>query len=297
LFQTRDDARKALVLFDPSLNKPIVERVYAVHCEFTLTNMIPAINDRYFIAHFVGWVIKSLMIRDQVVCWVISISWELIEIVFTHWLPNFAECWWDQWILDVLICNGLGIYVGHKLCNYLEVRRYKWSGVRDLTTVWGKFQRVLLQFTPERWTKVSWAYTSSFGRFVTLHVIVIFFQLEELNAFFLKHILWVPPESYLNMVRLAIWSAITLPSTRQVYAYITDPKCKRIGNQTFLIFIILATEFLIIVKFGKGMFTTPMPDSVYDGLLAALCVYAIFFCFVLRSILARRHEDPSKKVD
>ncbi len=55
---------------------------------------------------------------DLMFCWTLSIGWELIEIVFTYALPNFAECWWDQWILDVLLSNGLGIYVGHRLAMY-----------------------------------------------------------------------------------------------------------------------------------------------------------------------------------
>jgi hypothetical protein len=25
-----------------------------------------------------------------------------------HMLPNFNECWWDSWVLDVAICNSLG---------------------------------------------------------------------------------------------------------------------------------------------------------------------------------------------
>ena len=39
------------------------------------------------------------------------------------------ECWWDQVFLDVLICNGLGIYVGRKLCDYLEFKQYSWTYV------------------------------------------------------------------------------------------------------------------------------------------------------------------------
>lgn len=27
-----------------------------------------------------------------------------------HMLPNFKECWWDSWILDVLLCNAAGRY-------------------------------------------------------------------------------------------------------------------------------------------------------------------------------------------
>ena len=45
---------------------------------------------------------------DRVLLWTTSIVWEFVEIATSYYIPNFAECWWDQWILDVLICNGLG---------------------------------------------------------------------------------------------------------------------------------------------------------------------------------------------
>ena len=63
----------------------------------------------------------------MLICWVISIQWELIEILFQHMLPNFAECWWDQWVLDVLLSNALGIYLGCKLAKYLEMKEYRWG--------------------------------------------------------------------------------------------------------------------------------------------------------------------------
>jgi hypothetical protein len=30
-----------------------------------------------------------------------------------HMLPNFNECWWDSWVLDVLVCNSLGGCLTH----------------------------------------------------------------------------------------------------------------------------------------------------------------------------------------
>ena len=41
-----------------------------------------------------------------------SILFELMEKTFKHYLPNFNECWWDSWVLDVAICNALGIVTG-----------------------------------------------------------------------------------------------------------------------------------------------------------------------------------------
>lgn len=48
------------------------------------------------------------MIRDWALLWVLSIGFELMELTFQHMLPNFNECWWDSWILDVALCNLLG---------------------------------------------------------------------------------------------------------------------------------------------------------------------------------------------
>ena len=44
----------------------------------------------------------------------------MLEYSLEHQLPNFAECWWDHWVLDVVVCNGLGIYLGIKTLGILE---------------------------------------------------------------------------------------------------------------------------------------------------------------------------------
>lgn len=98
--------------------------------------------------------------------------------MFAHLLPNFVECWyvstfflfeyslihhplisinrWDAIVLDILLCNGLGIWVGMKLCQYLEMREYKWESIKDIHSTSDKIKRAVLQFTPESWTHVRW---------------------------------------------------------------------------------------------------------------------------------------------
>lgn len=63
--------------------------------------------------------------------------WEITELAFAHLLPNFIECWWDALILDVLICNGLGIWCGLKICRVLEMREYKWESIKDIHSTTG----------------------------------------------------------------------------------------------------------------------------------------------------------------
>ena len=55
---------------------------------------------------------------------------QVTEVFFTHLLPNFKECWWDAFGLDVLICNGMGIFMGMQICRWLEMRDYHWESVR-----------------------------------------------------------------------------------------------------------------------------------------------------------------------
>lgn len=52
---------------------------------------------------------------------------ELMEITFRHWLPNFYECWWDHVILDIIVCNTGGILVASYLMKKYGMKEYKWS--------------------------------------------------------------------------------------------------------------------------------------------------------------------------
>jgi Phosphatidyl serine synthase len=51
---------------------------------------------------------KALILRNTTMLWGLSIAFELMELTFQHMLPNFNECWWDSWILDVAVCNFIG---------------------------------------------------------------------------------------------------------------------------------------------------------------------------------------------
>lgn len=137
--------------------------------------------DIFAFGHFGGWAMKALLIRSYGLCWTISITWELTEVLlmfqtqsltiiqplqtvsllairkmflfwflpvvdlimqptsilnsqlfFMHLLPNFAECWWDQVILDILLCNGGGIWLGMTVCRFLEMRTYSWASIKSV---------------------------------------------------------------------------------------------------------------------------------------------------------------------
>ena len=69
-------------------------------------------------AHVLGWFGKAVAIRDWGLLWAYSIAFELCELTFEHWQPNFNECWWDMWVWDVMICNLSGICAGMWLVKF-----------------------------------------------------------------------------------------------------------------------------------------------------------------------------------
>lgn len=53
---------------------------------------------------------------------VISVGFELCELSLSHMLPNFNECWYDSWVLDVAVCNTLGIFLGMATVRWLDCK-------------------------------------------------------------------------------------------------------------------------------------------------------------------------------
>jgi hypothetical protein len=65
-------------------------------------------------------ILQALIIRDWALLWTLSVGFELMELTFQHMLPNFNECWWDSWVLDVAVCNFIGALWGHSFLSALH---------------------------------------------------------------------------------------------------------------------------------------------------------------------------------
>ncbi|XP_069133754.1 phosphatidylserine synthase 2-like isoform X2 [Argopecten irradians] len=268
LFQSASDARQLLTHFDDQLGKEMPEKAYGGNCFiYDPENADPFHNlwdklDGFVPTHFFGWWAKTLILRDWWLCTVISIMFELMEYTLEHQLPNFSECWWDHWIMDALVCNGLGIYIGLKTLNYLSMKPYHWRGMWNIPTYSGKIKRVALQFTPYSWTDFDWKPLSSLKRFFAMLGVIAIFLLAELNTFYLKFVLWVPPEHYLNFIRLALFLSMGAVALRETFQYLDDPACKKFGHQSWLIAAIIITEALVSLKFDWKTLSKPLPTHV-----------------------------------
>jgi phosphatidylserine synthase 2 len=67
-----------------------------------------------------------------------------------------------------------------------------------------------------------WEFLSSPRRLLSVLFICILVMLVDLNAFFIKFVLWIPPPHHLVLGRLFLWFLIGLPALRELYQFITD---------------------------------------------------------------------------
>uniref|UniRef100_A0A4W6DWV1 Phosphatidylserine synthase n=1 Tax=Lates calcarifer TaxID=8187 RepID=A0A4W6DWV1_LATCA len=239
IFLNWDQVKTLMYWLDPNLRYATREAdimEYAVNCTTITWERILSHFDIFAFGHFAGWAMKALLIRSYGLCWTISITWELTELFFMHLLPNFAECWWDQVILDILLCNGGGIWLGMTVCRFLEMRTYHWASIKEIHSTTGKIKRAVLQFTPASWTYVRWFDPkSSFQRLAGIYLFMILWQLTELNTFFLKHIFVFQASHPLSWCRILLIGVITAPTVRnsKSIAFLEALACMKFGHDLF----------------------------------------------------------------
>eukprot|EP00736_Rhodelphis_marinus_P008984 Rmarinus@m.23948 len=312
LMQSVHNARQFMRVYDDSLGVLPEEnfKLYAEDCRIYTPDhpesnfaIVRETFDLFSFGHFFGWFWKALIFRDWTLLWILSVFWEVLEITWQHLLPNFKECWWDHWILDVGVCNFLGMWLGMYTCSYLSRRQYNWTGVKEIPTMRGKLKRVAEQFTPFSWASYTWAAFHSYKRMLQVIFILVAMWIAELNAFFLKFVLWVPPHSMLNMWRLTICVFGMFPAVYEFYQYLR-PQCKRLGANLWIITIIAAVELMLIVKVSfedPDMYTPPVgapepvpsPQEVLWAWVIFLVVFNLGLILLFFSSDFRKAQGPT----
>jgi len=292
LQQDWDTVRAIIVWLDPKMGNYTIdsEKEYGVNCWDISAEKLYGHLDWFAFGHYWGWGMKALVIRHYGLLWSISVMWELTEMVFGHLLPNFYECWWDNLVLDVLICNGLGIFTGMQVCKFLEMREYKWESIKNISGAKGKFKRALLQFTPESWSAVRWLDPNSgYMRLIAVIQFMLIWQMVELNTFFIKHIFPMPAEHPICVFRILLFGLIACPATRQYYTYVTDPKCKRVGTQCWVFIMVGFSELILVIKFGLELFSQTQISKMVLWILLNIVV-SVAGVFASMEIYKWRHK-------
>jgi phosphatidylserine synthase 2 len=108
--------------------------------------------------------------------------------------------------------------------------------------------------------------------------LVAVFLLVEVNAFFLKYVLWVPPLNPLNTYRLCLFFLLGIPAVREYYIFIENDEVdlvNKLGPFAWLAAAVAFVETLVCIKFGHGMFPEPWPKITLQVWGAVTTVFAI----------------------
>ena len=160
----------------------------------------------------------------------------------------------------------LGIILGAYTCNYLYVSRLNWIYTKPnqagKVNCDSKMKVFIEKFKPNVWTRYDWGVFSSVQNYAVVIFYCFFVLAVDCNNFFLKFILWVPPNHKILSVRLFIWAFSAIGATKEYYEYFNNRYCKRIGPFIWLTCFTLLIEFSICFKFGRVMFHNPFPNYV-----------------------------------
>ncbi|KAK8512942.1 hypothetical protein V6N12_030350 [Hibiscus sabdariffa] len=152
---------------------------------------------------------------------------------------------------------GVGIWAGLHTVRYFDGRTYEWVGISRQPNIIGKVKQTLLLFTPAQWDRDEWQPLLGPWRFFQVLSLCIVFLTVELNTFFLKFCLWIPPRNPVIVYRLILWWLIAIPTIREYNSYLQDRKpVKKVGAFCWLSVAICIIELLICIKFGHGMFNS-----------------------------------------
>ena len=184
-------------------------------------NLLDAM-DMFIVAHWFGWWFKMLALRDAMLCCFLATTFEGLELTFKHWLPNFAECWWDSLILDILLCNSIGIYLGHLTCKYLEMKSFTWFGHEDKKKkgTCSQVSKFFALFSPNVWKNYNWHVFDSTSNFLAVSWLIALSSVADLNNFTLKFLIWIPANHWTLLFRVILLAFLSMNSIGEYYEYI-----------------------------------------------------------------------------
>eukprot|EP01054_Gregarina_sp_Poly1_P005711 Gregarina_sp_Poly_1__5710@NODE_2_length_28028_cov_167_134223_g1_i0_p11_GENE_NODE_2_length_28028_cov_167_134223_g1_i0NODE_2_length_28028_cov_167_134223_g1_i0_p11_ORF_typecomplete_len266_score21_49PSS/PF03034_15/3_1e57YitT_membrane/PF02588_15/0_67YitT_membrane/PF02588_15/5_1e02_NODE_2_length_28028_cov_167_134223_g1_i01424715044 len=218
---------------------------------------------------------KALILRDWILLWLCSLLFELSEVMLRHILPNFWECWWDHFIMDIFGCNLLGIWLGMIICNKLSLKFYAWGKPTEVSER-SRFSRMFFPFTWRTYSGGPEGWFGSPNTFISLCVLCVLVTLFDLNYFFLKAILQLEPGHWICLVRTVITGLAAAPALSEVQAFLEEGDraealklridldsspsnasfarkrrdYRRLGVQAWLLLATLGCELLLILRWA-----------------------------------------------
>lgn len=287
-------------MYDSNLGKPLPEKSYAEDCRiYTPENPkgafynITSSIDIFVIAHFLGWTFKVWVFRNSTMAWVMSLMFEVMEWTMEVWLPNFKECWWDHWLLDVFGCNFLGMLIGKWTIKKFGMRKLYWFMERDEKWYHMRWwQRIAYAFTSRdeyvksgkwHWLSELWTFNAvMWYQFTNIYI--------DLSYFYNKAMMDIPPPHWLCAVRIWIIAFFCIIASNDYYDYVVTRQCNSMTLPVFLIYVIMILEGILFLKnIRSDLFNNPMHYHIKIFWISFLILFSIVqLFFILDKIRKRR---------
>ena len=205
--------------------------------------------DVFIAAHFVGWLTKGLIFRNNLLVWTLSLSFEIYELTFRTWLPNFYECWWDHLLLDVFGCNLLGILVADWIIKKTKMEKFHWffapteksENMHYLKRFWYSLTEVRPYVV-----QMQWHFLANVENFMLVLWICVLSSLIDLSYFFNKKVMGLPPKFFPFTFRVFILGFYSIVVIHDFYRYSRQPNGHRkVTFGMYLSHFIVAAEGLL----------------------------------------------------
>ena len=157
----------------------------------------------------------------------------------------------------------------------------------------GALKTVLTSLTPASVDHYTWRPTGSPSRFLKCAFLVLCGLVFDLNLFFMKFVLHVPPSHNLCLYRLGLWFAMSNIAIREYYVFIETPDVgeAKLGPNAWLALAVLIVEILVVVKNGRGKFTAPWPRHVVIAWIVAVTTTAAYLISWQRKLNAAAERE------
>merc|ERR1711976_182765 len=131
------DARKIIKMYQEDISPEKLKNAYKswdLDCALTWENFYGNFDD-YFKSHLGGWIFHTFYLKDWAMCWIWSLGTELLERTLCDWMLPFRECWFDSFIIDLLMSNLIGMFIGFQIMKFFEVDQHDWLGRRGKKSI------------------------------------------------------------------------------------------------------------------------------------------------------------------
>lgn len=237
--------------------------------------------DVFIAAHLLGWFFRAVMFRNNLLVWTLSLLFEVYELTFRHWLPNFYECWWDHLLLDVFGCNMLGIFLGDWVLKKLGAEKFHWffkpTEESERMPYLRRFWFSLTQVRPFV-EKMEWHFLASLKNYLIILWVIGITSLADLSNFFNKKMLGIPPNHWILAIRIWIAAFFSILATSDFYRYSRQPEGQRKASLSiYVAHFLLIGEWTIFYRNFEGKYFEAATPFHVLAFWAVVCVLLVVF--------------------